>query len=51
MAEVERHAHPIDRLYAQLRAVHAFHQGRESRHGVLVAGDRGDAAARGCRRS
>lgn len=31
MTEVERHAHPIDRLYAQLRAVHAFHHGRESR--------------------
>jgi AcrR family transcriptional regulator len=31
MAEVERHTHPIDRLYAQLRAVHAFHHGRESR--------------------
>jgi len=31
VAEVERHAHPIDRLYAQLRAVHAFHHGREGR--------------------
>lgn len=31
MAEVERHTHPIDRLYAQLRAVHAFHDGREAR--------------------
>lgn len=31
VAEVERHSHPIDRLYAQLRAVHAFHHGKESR--------------------
>jgi AcrR family transcriptional regulator len=31
VAEVERHNHPIDRLYAQLRAVHAFHHGKESR--------------------
>ena len=31
MAEVERHSHPIDRLYAQIRAVHAFHHGREGR--------------------
>ncbi|HRG99969.1 MAG TPA: TetR family transcriptional regulator [Polyangiaceae bacterium] len=31
IAEIERHAHPIDRLYAQLRAVHAFHEGREAR--------------------
>ena len=30
-AEVERHEHPIDRLFAQLRAVHAFHHGKESR--------------------
>ena len=31
IAQVERHTHPIDRLYAQLRAVHAFHDGREAR--------------------
>lgn len=31
VAEIERHAHPIDRLYAQIRAVHAFHRGREAR--------------------
>ena len=31
MTEVSRHEHPIDRLYAQLRAVHAFHHGREAR--------------------
>lgn len=29
--EVERHAHPIDRLFAQMQAVHAFHAGREHR--------------------
>jgi TetR/AcrR family transcriptional regulator len=31
MAAVARHEHPIDRLYAQLVAVHAFHHGREGR--------------------
>ncbi len=31
LAEVERHSHPIDRLFAQLRAVHGFHRGREAR--------------------
>ncbi len=31
VAEVEKHTHPIDRLYAQLRAVHRFHEGREAR--------------------
>lgn len=31
VAEIEQHAHPIDRLYAQIRAVHAFHHGREAR--------------------
>jgi AcrR family transcriptional regulator len=31
LARVEEHEHPIDRLYAQLRAVHAFHHGREDR--------------------
>lgn len=28
---VEAHDHPIDRLYARLRAVHEFHAGRETR--------------------
>lgn len=28
---VERHQHPIDRLYARLRAIHEFHAGREAR--------------------
>jgi AcrR family transcriptional regulator len=31
LAAIEKHSHPIDRLYAQVRAVHAFHQGREAR--------------------
>lgn len=31
LERVERHAHPIDRLYAQVQAVHAFHRGRERR--------------------
>lgn len=31
MERVERHEHPIDRLYAQLQAVHAFHRGNETR--------------------
>lgn len=31
IAEVEKHEHPIDRMYAQLRAVHAFHEGQDER--------------------
>jgi TetR/AcrR family transcriptional regulator len=31
LARVAAHAHPIDRLYAQLRAVHEFHRGHEAR--------------------
>jgi AcrR family transcriptional regulator len=31
LARVERHEHPIDRLFSQVQAVHAFHQGRERR--------------------
>jgi AcrR family transcriptional regulator len=31
MTEVEKHEHPIDRLYAQIRAIHQFHHGNESR--------------------
>lgn len=46
MAEVERHAHPIDRLYAQLRAVHAFHHGRESRMVFLTQAIAATAGAR-----
>jgi AcrR family transcriptional regulator len=31
IAAIEAHAHPIDRLFAQMKAVHAFHRGREPR--------------------
>lgn len=31
LARIEAEAHPIDRLYAQVQAVHAFHHGREAR--------------------
>ncbi|HJL17052.1 MAG TPA: TetR family transcriptional regulator [Sandaracinaceae bacterium LLY-WYZ-13_1] len=31
LARVAEHAHPIDRLDAQIRAVHDFHRGREGR--------------------
>ncbi len=31
LARLERHEHPVDRLYAQLCAVHEFHHGREAR--------------------
>jgi AcrR family transcriptional regulator len=31
LAQIAPHHHPIDRLDAQLRAVHAFHHGREAR--------------------
>jgi AcrR family transcriptional regulator len=30
-AKVAEHTHPIDRLYARVRAAHAFHHGRERR--------------------
>lgn len=35
MQKIEEHTHPIDRLYAQIRAVHAFHHGREQRVTLL----------------
>jgi AcrR family transcriptional regulator len=35
LARVAEHEHPIDRLYAQLSAVHAFHHGREARIALL----------------
>ncbi len=31
LERIEQHEHPIDRLYAQVRAVHEFHHGREAR--------------------
>jgi TetR/AcrR family transcriptional regulator len=35
LARIEQHEHPIDRLYAQVCAVHAFHHGREARITLL----------------
>jgi AcrR family transcriptional regulator len=51
LAEIEKHEHPIDRLYAQVRAVHAFHHGRESRivflsQAVAASGERMTEIAR-----
>ncbi|MCA9585072.1 MAG: TetR/AcrR family transcriptional regulator [Myxococcales bacterium] len=31
ISRVEEHTHPIDRLVAQIRAAHGFHEGREAR--------------------
>lgn len=31
LQRMAEHAHPIDRLYAQMRAIHEFHRGREGR--------------------
>lgn len=36
MAHVEKHQHPIDRMYAQLRAIHAFHEGQNERLAFLT---------------
>jgi AcrR family transcriptional regulator len=36
MSKIDEHEHPIDRLYAQIRAVHAFHHGREQRITLLT---------------
>ena len=47
MAAIEKHTHPIDRLFAQMKAVHAFHAGREHRIVFLtqaiatIGGERG----------
>lgn len=30
-ARIEKESHPIDRIYAQVRAVHEFHRGKEAR--------------------
>lgn len=49
MAALERHEHPIDRLFAQMKAVHEFHRGREHRIVFLtqaiatLGGERGRA--------
>ena len=45
LGKVDEHRHPIDRLYAQLRAVHEFHHGREARivflsQAIAASGDR-----------
>ncbi len=31
IAKIEEHTHPIDRIYARIRAVHEFHGGKEER--------------------
>ena len=31
LARVEKHAHPVDRLFTQMCAIHGFHHGREAR--------------------
>ncbi len=36
LPKIDEHTHPIDRLYAQVRAVHAFHKGREERITLLT---------------
>jgi AcrR family transcriptional regulator len=36
LEKVELHEHVIDRLYAQIRAVHEFHHGREQRIALLT---------------
>jgi AcrR family transcriptional regulator len=46
MAAVERHEHPVDRLFAQLVAVHAFHHGREGRVVFLTQAIAASAGAR-----
>ena len=46
MARVETEAHPIDRLYAHMRAVHAFHHGREARVVFLTQAIAATAGAR-----
>ena len=45
---LEEHEHPIDRLYAQLCAIHEFHRGREARIVFLsqsIAGTSGERMA------
>ncbi|MBI4951866.1 MAG: TetR family transcriptional regulator [Myxococcales bacterium] len=46
LARIAEHEHPIDRLYAQLRAVHAFHHGREARIVFLTQAIAASAGAR-----
>ncbi len=46
LERVAEHEHPIDRLYAQLRAVHEFHAGREARIVFLTQSIAANAGAR-----
>jgi AcrR family transcriptional regulator len=46
LAAVEAHEHPIDRLYAHLTAVHAFHAGNEARVVFLTQAIAATAGAR-----
>lgn len=49
LAAIGEHDHPIDRLFAQLRAVHAYHDGREGHAlflGQALAASAGDRMAR-----
>jgi AcrR family transcriptional regulator len=46
LTEVERHEHPLDRLYAHLVAVHAFHAGNEARVVFLTQAIAATAGAR-----
>lgn len=46
MARVEAEEHPLDRLYAHMRAVHAFHHGREARVVFLTQAIAATAGAR-----
>ncbi len=46
IAAVDEHEHPIDRLFAQLRAVHAFHHGKEARIVFLTQAIAATAGAR-----
>ena len=48
LAAIAEHDHPIDRLFAQMKAVHAFHHGREHRAlflGQAIATNSGDRMA------
>lgn len=46
MARVAAEEHPIDRLYAHMRAIHAFHHGREARVVFLTQAIAATAGAR-----
>jgi len=46
LAKISEHTHPLSQLHAQLRAVHAFHAGREKRVVFLSQGIAATAGAR-----